>query len=122
MNNDSSGTLIGAGIGLALLLGIFVIALAIYVFFCFCYKRICEKCGVQPGVLVWIPIVQLVPLLKAARMEIWMILLFLIPLVNFIIWIMMWVKICATRGKSGLLVIGIVLLPIVFIPYLAFAD
>jgi hypothetical protein len=122
MNDNEGAALVGAGIGIAMLLVFLCIALGLYIFFCFCYKRICEKCGVTPGVLVWIPIVQLIPLLKAARMEVWMILLFLIPLVNFIIWIMMWLKICAARGKSGLLVIGVVLLPIVFIPYLAFAD
>jgi uncharacterized membrane protein YhaH (DUF805 family) len=74
--------------------------------------------------LVWIPIVQLIPLLQAARMQVWMILLFLIPIVNIVVGIVMWVKICVARGKSGWLVI-LLFIPIVnliFIPYLAFSE
>ena len=49
--------------GLGLVLFVLLIVLAFYVFFCFCAKRICEKCGVNPGILIWIPIANLVPLL-----------------------------------------------------------
>ena len=110
--------------GLGMILFGLLIGLVVYVFFCFCYKRICEKCGVTPGVLIWIPIVQLVPLLQAAKMPVWMIILFLIPLVNIVVFLMMWVKICQARGKSGWLVI-LLFIPIVnliFIPYLAFSE
>ena len=65
--------------GLGLILFILLISLAIYVFCCFCAKRICEKCGVNPGVLIWIPIANLVPLLQVAKMPVWMIILFLHP-------------------------------------------
>ena len=122
MTHDENAAAVFLGLGLVFFLVLFCVALVFYVFFCFCYKRICEKCGVTPGVLVWIPIVQLVPLLQAAKMELWMIILFLIPLVNFIMWIILWAKICTARGKNGALVIGVILLPIVFIPYLAFSE
>ena len=121
MTETQSG-MVGAGIGILAMLVIFCIALAVYVFFCYCGKRICEKCGVTPGVLIWIPIVNLIPLLQVAGMATWMIILFFIPIVGFIIAIMMWAKICTARKKSSLLVIGVVLLPIVFIPYLAFSE
>jgi len=107
-----------------MILFLLVIGLAFYVFFCFCCKRICEKCGVSPGVLIWIPIVQLVPLLQTAKMPVWMIILFLIPVVSLIVCIVMWVKICNARGKSGWLVI-LLFIPIanlIFIPYLAFSE
>ena len=110
--------------GLGMILFGLLIGLVVYVFFCFCYKRICEKCGATPGVLIWIPIVQLVPLLQAAKMPVWMIILFLIPLVNIVVFLIMWVKICQARGKSGWLVI-LLFIPIVnliFIPYLAFSE
>ena len=77
-----------------------------------------------PGVLIWIPILQIVPMLQAAKMPVWMIVLFLVPLVNLIIGIMMWVKICQARGKSGWLVI-LLFVPIVnliFVSYLAFSE
>ncbi len=119
--NQTSDTA-AAGIGIAVLGVIFLVALAAYIFFCFCGKRICEKCGVQPGILIWIPILQLIPLLQVAQLPVWVIILFFIPFVGLIVSIYMWAKICTARGKSGLLVIGIVLLPIVFIPYLAFSE
>ena len=121
-HDDSVAVGAGLGLGLVVLLVVFCICLALYLFFCFCSKRICEKCGTTPGILIWIPILNIVPLLAAAGMATWMILLFLIPVVGFIVSIIMWAKICAARGKSQLLVIGVILLPIVFIPYLAFSE
>ena len=111
-----------SGIGglLAGLVGL-VVAVGIYIFVCYCLKIICEKAGHQPGVLIWIPIAQHVPLLTVAKMPIWFIVLLLIPLVGFVIYVMMWVKICQARGKSGWLVLlGII--PVVFLPYLAFSE
>ena len=120
--DNSNGDAVAAGVGIVMILGLLVFALAVYLFFCFCCKKICEKCGQKPGILIWIPIVNIIPLLQAAGMAVWMIVLFLIPFVGFIVAIMMWAKICTARGKSPLLVIGVVLLPIVFIPYLAFSE
>jgi uncharacterized membrane protein YhaH (DUF805 family) len=123
MNNNASAAAITA-MGFGLLMFLLVICLAFYVFYCFCAKRICEKCGVNPGILIWIPIAQLVPLLQAAKMQVWMIILFLVPLINMVVGIMMWVKICQARGKSGWLVI-LLFIPIaniVFFPYLAFSE
>ena len=98
--------------GLIIILGLLVFALALYVFICYCLKRICQKCGEDPGILIWIPIAQLVPLLKIAKMDLWMIILFFIPIVNIVIGVMMWAKICTARGKSPWLVI------LMFIPML----
>ena len=120
MDNDSS-----SGLG-GLLGGLFalVIAVGLYVFVCYCLKLICEKAGHQPGVLIWIPIANLVPLLTVAKLPIWFIILFFIPLVNFFIGIYLWVKICQARGKSGWLAIllFIPVLKIAFLPYLAFSE
>ena len=121
---ENEQTLVGAGFGLLAVLVMLGIGLAAYLFYSFCYKRICEKCGVTPGILVWIPIAQLVPLLQVAKMPVWMIILCLIPLVNLVIFLMLWFKICEARGKSGWLVI-LFFVPIanlVLVPYLAFSE
>jgi hypothetical protein len=111
--------------GSFLLFGITLfIAVAVYIFACYCLKLICEKCGKQPGVLIWIPIVQLIPLLEIAGMAVWMIILCFIPFVNLVVLVMMWAKICIARGKSPWLVI-LLFIPIVniaFVPYLAFSE
>lgn len=122
--NETTNTAVSTGIGLAAGLLLFVIAVALYIFVCFCLKRICEKCGHQPGVLIWIPIVQLIPLLQIAGMSLWMLILFFIPFVNLIVGVIMWVKICLARGKSPWLVL-LMFVPIaniIFIPYLAFSE
>lgn len=122
--NDTGNTAATTAMSLGAMLFLLLLALALYVFFCFCCKRICEKCGVNPGVLIWIPIIQLVPLLEVAKLPVWMIILFLIPIVSLIVCVVMWVKICIARGKSGWLVIllFIPILNLIFIPYLAFSE
>ena len=111
------GALFGSAVGLILVVGF-------YIFFCYCFKVICEKAGHQPGVLIWIPIVNLIPLLTAAKLPLWYIILFLIPVVGFVMWIILAVKLCQARGKSGWLVIMlfIPLVNIAFPPYLAFSE
>jgi hypothetical protein len=121
---ETTNNAVATGFGLIALGLIFVFALALYVFYCFCLKRICEKCGVNPGVLIWIPIVQLIPMLQIAGMATWMLILFFIPFVNLVVLVMMWAKVCSARGKSPWLVI-MVFIPFVnicFIPYLAFSE
>jgi hypothetical protein len=125
--SDNSNAVVGAGLaglGLLVILVLICVGLALYLFYCFCYKRICEKCGVTPGVLVWIPIVQLVPLLQVAKMPVWMIILCFVPLANIVVFFMMWAKICVARGRSGWLVL-LFIVPIanlILVPYLAFSE
>mgnify|MGYP001604149409 CR=1 FL=1 len=125
MNNSvhsNAGEIAGTAVGLALIALMLLFILALYPFFCFCNKRICEKCGVNPGLLIWIPILNLIPLFWAAQMSGWMILLMFIPIVGLIIYILLWVKICEVRGKGALGIILMVLLPVIGVPYLAFSE
>ena len=98
--------------------------LVFWLFMCYCFKRICEKCGGEPGILIWIPVFNLIPMLHAAGLSGWLTILFLIPGVNIIMGLVMWAKICIARGKSGWLVLMIFvpILNLVFIPYLAFSE
>jgi hypothetical protein len=124
MQNDNIAHAAGALIGFGLLMFILVFFLAYYLFACFCYKRICEKCGKNPGVLIWIPFVHFIPLLEIAQMPVWTIILLFIPLVNVVWLIWLYAKICIARGKSGWLVI-MLFIPIanlIFLPYLAFSE
>ena len=122
-HDDGAAIFLGLGLGAIIIVGI-CLGLALYVFTSFCFKRICEKCGVTPGALVWIPIVRYVPLLEVAKMPGWMVVLFLIPLANIVVFFMMWAKVCVARGNSGWLVL-LFLVPIanlILIPYLAFSK
>jgi hypothetical protein len=47
-------------------------ALLIYFFFCYCCAQICQKAGAQSALLVWLPIVKVIALLRAAKMsQVW---------------------------------------------------
>jgi hypothetical protein len=99
-------------------------ALLIYLFYCYCCLLICQKAGHEPGLLIWIPIFQFIPLLRAARMSAgWFVASILIVpgLIGGIIWSF---KIAKARGKSpvtGFLML-VPLLGVFPFLYLAFAD
>lgn len=111
-----------SGGGLIMLISL-VVSIGIYFFFCYVMKRICEKAGSEPGILIWIPILQIFPMLKAAGMAAWIFILFLIPVVNFVVGIIMWVNILKNMGKNPVMVI-VLLIPfvnIIYLIYLAFS-
>lgn len=118
MENSSSG---GGIVALLITLISIVIGVGLYFFTCYCLKVICEKCGHKPGVLIWIPIVQVIPLLTVTKLPLWFIVLFIIPFVSFFAGVYLLVKLCQARGKSGWLVL-LAIIPIVFFPYLAFSE
>src|SRR6266496_1260588 len=96
----------------------------IYLFFCYCNKMICCRAHTTPGFLVWVPVLQLIPLLRAARMpRIWFV-AFLVPVVNLVAQLVWYVRIVEARGKKPLLVLWLVLpvtSPFAFL-YLAFSQ
>jgi hypothetical protein len=121
---ETDTTAVETGLSVLGFLIALAVSLAVYVFVCYCCKLICEKCGVTPGILIWIPIVNLVPLLQVANLPVWMIILFFIPFVNLVVGVIMWAKICQARSKSPWLVI-LIFIPVVniaFVPYLAFSE
>jgi hypothetical protein len=98
--------------------------LAAYLFVCYCLKLICQKTGNEPGVLIWLPVLQMFPLLRAAGMSGWWFVGFLIPAVNLVAQIIWCFKIVQARGKSVWAAIGL-LLPVtnlVALLYLAFSG
>jgi hypothetical protein len=93
-------------------------------FFSYCSMLICKKAGHEPGVLVWIPGLQIYPLVKAAGLSGWWILLLFVPVVSAFAAIYWCIKICQARGKSSWLGL-LLLLPVTSFftyLYLAFAD
>ena len=105
----------------ALVLGVLLVA---YLFFCYCLKLICQKTANEPGILIWLPIFQMIPLFRAAGMSGWCFLGLFVPVVNLIVQIVWCFKIVQARGKSVLAAIGL-LLPVtnlLALLYLAFSD
>jgi len=113
----------GSGIGIVAVLVIVVIGLAAYLFFAYCLKMIAEKTGHSDRAsLAWFPIAQQYLLVKIAEREIiWFILMF-IPFINIIASIMVWMDVATKRGHESYWGIITAFLPIVGIPFLAFAK
>ena len=102
-------------------LGVFV---ALYLFHCYCCMLICQKAGQPPGFLVWLPVLQIFPLLRAAGMSPWWFLALFVPLLNVVESVLWCLNIAKARNKSALVGI-LLLLPITNILaflYLAFSD
>jgi hypothetical protein len=72
----------------------------VYIFVSMCFWLICRKTHTAPGPLVWVPVLQLIPLLRAANMpRVWFFAYF-VPVLNIVAQIVWCVKIVKTRGKS----------------------
>jgi hypothetical protein len=76
----------------------------------------------QPGWAAIIPIYNVYIMLKIAGKPGWWLLLMLIPFVNFIIAILIAIGISENFGKKIEFAIGMILLPFIFYPILAFGD
>jgi hypothetical protein len=100
------------------------IGLAIYVYTALAVQTIAQKTNTENPWLAWIPIANLILLLNIAKKPIWWIVLCLIPLVNIIIFIIVWMAVAEARGKPGW--VGVLLIvPVLgaLMPgYLAWAD
>lgn len=107
-----------------LILSVVGTLLAVYLFVCYCCMLICRKTGNEPGALVWFPLLQVFPMLRAASMSGWWFVAFFIPVLNVIGHVLWCVRIVEARSKTTPLLI-LLLLPITsffaFL-YLAFSD
>ena len=108
--------------------GMFVFALVVAVFMIVVQWRIFEKAG-QPGWAALIPIYNTIVMLKAAKLSPWLIFVFLlaiIPIVGIIIVgifsIFITIKLGTAFNRGVGFIIGMLFLPIIFYPILAFDN
>ena len=88
-------------------LGGFVLA---FLLFSYCAMLICKKTGQKPGILVWLPVAQAVPLLRAAGMPVWWLVVMLVPVVNVVAHVFWCLNISKARGK-GIVTAILLMLP-----------
>lgn len=115
MNNSEMAVAAGAGIG------ILVVYLAIVVFLIASMWKVYTKAG-KPGWAAIVPIYNIIVLLEIVGKPTWWIILMLIPLVNFIVLIIIMHQMSLSFGKDTGFTIGLLLLPIIFIPILGFGS
>ncbi len=119
MPMDIPMTLSPAWIAIVLFAG-----LLFHLFFSYCGRLICIKAGSDPGLLIWLPMLQVLPFFRAAGMSYWWLLGLFVPLLNFVVQILWCFKIVSARGKHVIWAV-LFLLPLVNIVaflYLAFSG
>lgn len=101
-----------------------VVFLVIYAYLAYSLQVIADKTSTENSWLAWIPIANIYLMCKIAGKPGWWLILFLIPVVNIVIGIIVLMKIAELRGKPSW--VGILwILPVIglIIPgYLAFSD
>lgn len=97
--------------------------LILYAYLAFSLQITAKKTNTPNGWFAWIPILQLYLSIKIARKPGWWLILYFIPFINFIIYVIIWMKIAEMRNKPGWLGILMIIPPaILIIPgYLAFS-
>lgn len=127
---DSAGTVLlqsgGGGGGAGILGGLFFIVLALLAFGAFIAYiagmwKVFEKAG-QPGWGALVPILNILYMLDMADRETWWIILFFIPVINGLIFIVINIDIAKNFGKGPGYGLAMWLLPFVFWPLLGFGD
>ena len=101
-----------------------IFAAAMYVYVALALQTIAQKTGTENAWWAWVPIINIVLMLNIAKKPVWWLILFLIPLVNLIIIIIVWMAIAEARGKpSWWCILFIVPVAQLIVPgYLAWAD
>jgi hypothetical protein len=113
-----------AALGGVFLLFTLAMALACYVYFALAVQTIADKTATPNSWLAWIPIANAFLMLSIAKKPLWWFLLFLIPLVNIVMAVIVWMAIAEARQKPNWWgILTIVPLAGLIVPgYLAWAD
>ncbi len=118
--SDGSDAAAGAG-GAIFALGCCTVYIAIIVGFIVGMWKCFEKAG-KPGWAAIIPIYNIIVMLEIVGRPLWWIILFFIPVVSVIAFVIVSIDFAKSFGKDAAYGIGLFILPFVFYPLLGFGD
>ncbi len=101
--------------------GIVIVYLAIILLYIIGMWKIFTKAG-KPGWAAIIPIYNIIVLLEVVDKPLWWFILWLIPFVNVVIYIIVNIELAKKFGQGGGFTAGLILLPIIFYPILGFGG
>ncbi len=121
---QESGNAAAGAIAGVMLLFVAVVGLAAYIYVSLALQTIATKTATPNGWLAWIPIANIFLMLSIAKKPMWWFVLCLIPLVNIVILIMIWMGVAEARHKPnwwGILMI-VPIANLIVPGYLAWSD
>jgi len=92
---------IAAGVGMGLILFSLVFIAAGYVYISLALQTIANKTNTENSWLAWIPIANIFLMLSIAKKPMWWFVLCLIPIVNIVFAIIVWMAVAEARGKPN---------------------
>jgi hypothetical protein len=124
MAQRGSDNAAAAALGGVFLLITLAMALACYVYFALAIQTIADKTATPNSWLAWIPIANIFLMLGIAKKPMWWFILCLIPLVNIVIAVIIWMAIAEARQKPNWWgILTIVPIANLIVPgYLAWVD
>ncbi len=121
MNNNGTDNTAANAAALGISLVFLFIWLALIVLIIASMWKIFTKAG-KPGWACLIPFYNLYVLIEIGGKPGWWLLLYFIPIVNIVISILVLVGVAENFGKGAGFAIGLIFLPMIFYPILAFSD
>jgi hypothetical protein len=100
---------------------VFFWVVAAYVLYALAYLGIFRKAG-KPAWAAFVPIYNLIVLLEVVGRPVWWIILFLIPIVNIVIFIIVMVDLSKSFGHGGGFAVGLIFLSWIFMMILGFGS
>lgn len=97
------------------------IVLSLWVIYLGSLWLIFNKAG-RAGWLVFIPIVNILVLLRISGKPLWYFLLLFIPILNIIVLVMIWIDLAKVFGKGSLFALGLLFFNWIFVVILAFGQ
>jgi len=80
-----------------------------------------KKAG-RPGWAILVPVYNMIVQLQVAKLNPWLVILLLIPIVNLVMSIIMTCKICKAFNRGVGFIFGMIFLPVIFLPILAYGG
>lgn len=101
-----------------------IVILIIHVYMAICLQKMAKRLNIANDWIAWIPVANLFLMIMIAGKPLWWFLLMLIPFVNIVILIIVWMKMAARLGHpSWMGILTIIPLANLILPaYLAFAQ
>jgi len=111
--------------GAGIFIFVMIIVIILYAVIALSLMKIAKRTNTENAWFAWIPILNLILMLQIAKRPMWWLVFFLVPFINIVgvvLQFVIWVDIAKLLGKSAAIGILAGLIPIIFVPYLAFSE